>query len=81
MKRIEGKSFYISDGKKDKLQYTYMIDGETLRIIKLDVSISKEDILKAYRVARTEGKKTVSDSPAVAIYLMPILMEMGIRKA
>ena len=81
LKRIEGKSFYTKDDTGNKLQYTYIIADDQLKIIKRDVSISKEDILKAYQVTRTEGKKTVSDSPAVAIYLTPILMEMGIRKA
>ena len=59
---------------------TRIYADDQLKTIKRDVSISKEDILKAYQVTRTEGKKTVSDRPAVAIYLTPILMEMGIRK-
>ena len=81
LKKIAGKTFYITDVKGKKVPFTFNVNTkEQLCIDKFRVIMSKKEVMAAYHIARKSDKKDISDNIAVIMYLIPILNEMKIRK-
>ena len=82
LKKIAGKTFYITDVKGKKVPFTFSVNiKDQLCIDKFRVIMSKKEIMTAYHIAIKSDKKDISNNMAVITYLSTIFSEMKIRKA
>ncbi len=82
LKKIAGKTFYITEVKGKKVPFTFSVNTkDQLCIDKFRVIMSKKDIMAAYHIARKSDIRDISNNMAVITYLSPIFSEMKIRKA
>ena len=82
LKKIAGKTFYITDVKGKKIPFTFSVNTkDQLCIDKFRVIMSKKEVMAAYHIARKSDIRDISNNMVVITYLSPIFSEMKIRKA
>ena len=82
LKKIAGKTFYITDTRGKRIPFTYSINARSkLCIDKFETVLCKKDIMSAYHNARYPHDESMPITNDIAKYLYPIFSEMKIRKA